>query len=351
MTISPPSEALSDRAGTIDLIVLGASAGGVEALTTVAAMLPGDLDAAVLVVLHVSEAGTSVMPEILSRSGPLPAHSAVDGELLEAGRIYVAPPAHHLTVEGNRARVDQGPRENGHRPAIDPLMRAAGQAFGERAAGVVLSGARDDSTAGLLQLKQRGGVAIAQDPATALYPSMPTNAIAHVPLDAVLPLTEVAGALRLLAGQRRSNAGGGGGLVADAHPHHQIPTQEGSSTRFTCPDCGGVLSEYQNGSLQRYRCSVGHAYSFDSLVEEQSHQLESALWAAVRTLEDRALLLRRMEHDALARGNDRAAGAFEQRAVLAAEQATAIRGVIAAGGAGASALPHATAGAAEAISE
>lgn len=323
--------ALTVPPGSIDLIALGASAGGVEALSAVVGTLPADLDAAVLVVLHVSQSGTSVMPQILTRAGPLPASSARDGEQLLPGRIYVAPPGHHLTVDGNCARVDQRPRENGHRPAIDPLLRSAGQAFGERSAGVILSGARDDGTAGLLQLKQRGGIALAQDPESALYPSMPESAIAHVAVDAILPLEAIGPALAHLAGRARHNPGGP--LVADPHPHHEPAPEQGVGTRFTCPDCGGVLFEYRDGSLSRFRCSVGHAYSLESFADAQARQLEWALWAASRTLEDRVLMLRRMERDSRANGHDRAADAFAARALTAAEQATAIREAIERGGA------------------
>lgn len=311
--------------GSIDLIALGASAGGVEALGAVVSTLPADLDAAVLVVLHVSESGTSVMPEILSRAGPLPAASARNGEPLERARIYVAPPGHHLTVDGAHVRVDQRPRENGHRPAVDPLLRTAGQAFGPRAAGVILSGSRDDGTAGLYQLKARGGVALVQDPDSALYPSMPRSALQHVAVDAVLPLEQIGPALTRLAGRRAHDPGGP--LMADRHPRHDV-LEHGRASRFTCPDCGGVLNEYRDGTLARFRCSVGHAYSFGTMVEAQSRQLEAALWAAARTLEDRTLLLRRLEADNRELGHARAADAFAHRAEHVADQASAIRAAI-----------------------
>jgi two-component system chemotaxis response regulator CheB len=336
MTLEHPAPArsldeLTVAQGSVDVVALGASAGGVEALSAVVASLPSTVDCAVLVVLHVSESGTSVMPEILSRAGPLPAANAIDGEPLLAGRVYVAPPAHHLTIEGGRARVDQGPRENGHRPAIDPLLRTLGDAFGPRAAGVILSGARDDGTAGLYSLKRCGGVALVQDPGTALYPSMPTSAVEHVEVDAILPLDQLGPAIARLAGRRRPAPGAP--LAPQRQGGQSGDVENGRSSRFTCPDCGGVLFEYRDGTLQRFRCSVGHAYSFDSLVERQAHQLEAALWAAARTLEDRALLLRRMERDSRDRGHERSAGVFEAKAVAAAEQASAIRAAVEAGAA------------------
>lgn len=341
-----PARTLGDlraEPGSVDVVALGASAGGVEALMAVAGVLPADLDCAVLVVLHVSEAGTSVMPEILTRAGALPAANAVDGEPLAKGRIYVARPARHLTVDGTRVCVGQGPRENGHRPAIDPLLRSLGQSFGTRAAGVILSGARDDGTAGLHQLKLRGGVAIAQDPETALYPSMPSSAAAHVRLDAVLALPQIGPAIALLAGRGRDDPGGD--LVAENTKGETVGGADGNSSRFTCPDCGGVLFEYRDGTLRRYRCSVGHAYTFDSFVEHQSFQLEAALWAAARTLEDRALLLRRMGRESRGRGHDRSADAFEGKAVKAADQASAIRAAIEAGAADTPSSPREAAGA------
>ncbi|MDO8188147.1 chemotaxis protein CheB [Conexibacter sp. JD483] len=187
--------------GTVDVIALGASAGGVEALSAVVATLPADLGAAVLIVLHVSDVGTSVMPAILDRAGRLPAAAGRDGDPLATGHVYVAPPGSHMTVEGARIRLSQEPRENGHRPAIDPLLRSLAGAFRSRAAAAILTGARDDGTAGLRQLARCGGVAIAQDPLTAQYPSMPLSAIEHVAVDAILPLAEIGAALALLAGR------------------------------------------------------------------------------------------------------------------------------------------------------
>jgi two-component system chemotaxis response regulator CheB len=152
---------------------------------------------------------------------------------------------------------------------------------------------------------------------------MPESALAHVPVDAILPLEEIGPALARLAGRRNPNPGGP--LVADDHPHHEPAPEQGVGTRFTCPDCGGVLFEYRDGTLSRFRCSVGHAYSFESFADAQARQLEAALWAAARTLEDRVLMLRRMERDTRSRGHDHAADAFATRALLAAEQANAIR--------------------------
>src|SRR5829696_627320 len=190
---------LAPRAGSIELVAIGASAGGVEALTSTVAQLPSGFPAAVLVVLHVSESGSSVLPAILDRARPLPASVARDGEPIAPGQVYVAPPAHHLTIDATSLCLTRGPRENGHRPAVDPLFRSVGAAYGPHAAGVVLSGARDDGSAGLRELKLAGGVAIVQDPQEALYAGMPRNAMNHVDVDAVLPVRQIGFALARLA--------------------------------------------------------------------------------------------------------------------------------------------------------
>jgi two-component system, chemotaxis family, protein-glutamate methylesterase/glutaminase len=182
-------------------VVVGASAGGVEALTNLVGSLPAELPASVFVVLHVPATGSSALPDILTRHGPLPASHAKDGEPIEQRRIYVAPPDHHLLLRAGHVHLARGPRENGHRPAVDPLFRSAAREYATRVAGVVLSGALDDGTAGLLAIKSRGGIAIVQHPEEALYPGMPNNAIEHVEVDHVLPAAGIAETLRRLTGE------------------------------------------------------------------------------------------------------------------------------------------------------
>jgi len=178
--------------GRRDLVVIGASAGGVEVLTRVVRDLPPDLGAAVCIVLHISPGSPSMLAHILGRAGKLPCRPAHDGERLREGVILVAPPDHHLAIEDSRVRVTVGPRENGHRPSIDVLFRSAASAFESRVVGVVLSGTRDDGSAGLAVIKAAGGGTIVQDPDDALYSGMPASAIAAVTVDAIVPSAALA---------------------------------------------------------------------------------------------------------------------------------------------------------------
>lgn len=321
--------------GTRDIIVVGASAGGVEALSRLAAGLPPDLPAAVFVVLHVPPYATSVMPRILSRAGPLPALHARDGEPIRHGRIYVAPPDYHLLISDGVVHLSHGPRENGHRPAIDPLFRSAAAAYGPRVVGVVLTGSLDDGTAGLAVIKQRGGVAVAQDPEDALYPSMPASAIENVAVDEVLPLEQIPPLLVRLAREP---------VMEEAAPPPDPVMMEdeivkldmdavestdwrGEPAEFACPSCGGALWEPDGEPLQ-YRCRVGHAWSPDSLLVGQKANLEDALWMALRAIEEQRALSERLAERARRRGQKRAAVRFAEQATGAQRRAALIREVL-----------------------
>jgi two-component system, chemotaxis family, protein-glutamate methylesterase/glutaminase len=330
-------EPAPDRPRGRAVVVAGASAGGVEALIELVRSLPRDFPHAVLVVLHVSPTGTSVLPAILARACALPVISPADGEQLRDGHIYVAPPDCHLVLEASHLRLSQSPRENGHRPAIDPTMRTAAAAYDGSAIGIVLSGSRDDGTAGLMAIKARGGTAIVQDPDEALYAAMPLSAIAHVELDAVLPVAAMADwILEHIAG----NGPRGNNPIPADHPPSDPPvalvrtegdpphSATGEGTRYTCPDCGGVLFERHEGDLERFQCSVGHVFSIESLSSAQAEALESALWAAVRSLEDRAALLKRLAHRRRATEHLRSAASFERQADEAVDRARTIREAI-----------------------
>jgi two-component system chemotaxis response regulator CheB len=305
-----------------DVVVVGASAGGVETLGRLVASLPADLPAAVLVVLHVLAGGRSVLGDILARAGRLPSAAAVDGTKLETGRIYVAPPDHHLLLQDGVVRLSRGPRENGHRPSIDLLFRSAAQSYGPRVIGVVLSGLLDDGAAGLRAIKERGGAAVVQSPDDALYPAMPRNAIAATEIDAIVPLDQMAETLaRLLAEPAEAVEAAGAAADPIEAPPALAAMLEGTLTGLTCPECGGALWETHDGPVQRFSCHVGHSYSVESMVSEQGRALESALWGALRALEERADLLRRLAQ----RSSGVTRRRFDHRALEADEHADRLR--------------------------
>jgi two-component system, chemotaxis family, protein-glutamate methylesterase/glutaminase len=319
-----------------DIVVVGASAGGTEALIEVVRELPVDFPAAIFVVIHFPASGSSVLPRILSRAGRLPAMHPADGDSFATGRIYVARPDCHLTVRDGRLSVRKGPKENNSRPAIDPLFRSAARSAGRRVIGVVLSGNLDDGTAGLLSIKQHGGIAVVQAPETAHYPGMPRSAIDHVPVDHVVPIEQLPALLvQLTSGE----AGVKEPVPMD--PDDQMSgdeaalvdrqTQPGTPSTMTCPECHGSLWETREGALVHFRCRVGHAYTAESLLAHQADQLEAALWTALRSLEEHAALSRQLASRANARGHSHSASAFTEQAMDAEHHASTIRNVLSTG--------------------
>lgn len=285
-----------------DIVVIGASAGGVEAVASVIEALPRDLAAAVFIVVHFPPHTTSVLPRIITRRGGMTAVHPEDGAPIELGCVYVAPPDRHLLVEHGHMRLVRGPRENGARPSVDPLFRSAARAYGARVIGVVLTGNLDDGTAGLMAIKSAGGVAVVQDPDDALYAGMPTSALRHVQADHVATLGEIPGILVRRIGERVERKGAG--PVAQQQNHEvQISEmdrgaleapRDGAPSGYACPECHGALWEVDEGGLLRFRCRVGHAYSFENLLAAQGSSMDAALWAAYRALEERAALTERM---------------------------------------------------------
>jgi two-component system chemotaxis response regulator CheB len=311
--------------GTRDLIVVGASAGGVEALSALVARLPRELPATILVVLHLPEGGRSAMPSILRRAGPLPAEHAVDGQPLRHGEILVAPPSHHLTVLDGEARLSHGPRENGYRPAIDPLFRTAARWYGRRVIGVVLSGALDDGTAGQLAIADAGGVTVVQDPKDALYAGMPSSVLEHLAVDHVVPAAALGPLLVRLTGEELPPLEPSPRAPDAPDPPQTTADRKRDPEGLGCPQCGGSLYAIDDGPLLRYRCRVGHAWSPESLMAGQSEALESALWMALRTLEDRAALCRSSEGSAARRGHDHVAARFRSQAAETEASARVLR--------------------------
>jgi two-component system, chemotaxis family, protein-glutamate methylesterase/glutaminase len=313
-----------------DLAVVGASAGGVEALVSLARNLPADLPMAVLVVLHRSPSTTSRLAEVLGRAGPLPASPAVDGATAEPGRIYVAEPDHHLVTSAGRMFILDGPRENGVRPAIDPLFRSAAASAGVRTVGIVLSGTLDDGAAGMLAIQGSRGATIVQDPADAISEGMPNAVLELLVPDYVLPAAQIGPVLADLAEGRAAAP-----HAASARQRVSLETRsaltadpmglEPRVADIACPDCGGSLAEVQVGAVTRFRCRVGHVYSPESLHGMKTREIEAGLWAALRTLEESASIARRLAERSRRLGASSVVRRFEARQAGAAERADLIR--------------------------
>jgi two-component system chemotaxis response regulator CheB len=320
-----------------EIIVIGASAGGVETLVQLIHALPANLPASVFIVLHIPAHSTSMLPQILSRAGVLPVVQPVDYQKIEARHVYVAPPDHHLLIEQGHMRVVRGPRENRHRPAIDPLFRSAAVAYASQVIGVVLTGALDDGTNGLRAIKQRGGIAVVQDPEEALFPDMPKSALAHVAVDYCMTIAHMGPLLgdlvRVPAAQEQIPP-----VAEDMEQEVRVAAMEtnplnqheqvGEPSPYSCPECGGVLWETHDGALMRFRCRTGHAFSVESVLAEQSEQIEQALWVALKTLDENASLARRMAKQAQQNGHAWLAERLEARVREAEQHAVLLRQVL-----------------------
>lgn len=287
-------------------------------MRTIAGSLPAGLPASIFVVLHTREDGT--LPELLNSVSKLPALYAVHNAPILPGRIYLAPGGRHLRLDRGRVRLSVGPRENRHRPSIDVLFRSAAQAYGERVVGVVLTGYLDDGTAGLEEIKTRGGLSIVQDPDTAVAPSMPRNALENVEVDYLRPTEEIAGLLVQLAN--------GGPAAAPTGPTVGLsmggPTQVGNFSP-TCPDCAGPTYEIQQGNVVRYECIVGHSFSPETLLEARADETERALWAAIRSFEEHAALSKKLAQRSADRNQDEIAARFFERSSVSHQNAKALR--------------------------
>lgn len=279
-----------------DIIVLGASSGGVQALPQLIGGLPAGLHAAIFVVLHTGADGPALLPEIVRKISKLRVQHGMDGERILQSRVYIAPPDHHLMVDGSRIRLTRGPKENRHRPAIDALFRTAAESYRSRVIGVVLTGHLDDGTAGLNSVKTHGGISVVQDPKDATAPGMPESALRNVQVDHCVPLAEMPTLLIRLTKKRAAVRRKRGITRMDkrsATPK-EMDKQFGRPTAFVCPECNGPLWETDSGRSLQFRCHVGHAYSPDSLLADHADSLERALWSAVRTFDEQAALLRRL---------------------------------------------------------
>lgn len=321
---------------TKDIVVVGASAGGMGALERLVAGLPKDLPAAVFVVWHLAPGVRSVLPAVLAKAGALPAAHPKDGDPIRPGRIYVGPNDHHMLLERGYIRIAKGPKENRFRPAIDPLFRSAAYIYSTRVIGVVLSGALDDGTAGLWAIKLRGGTTVVQDPADAMHRSMPLNALDNVEVDYKLPVAEIGSLLGrltretaapepLIAAEERDKMEAEVKIAREADSRVENILQFGELSPFTCPECHGVLSMFRDGRIIRFRCHTGHAVSSGTLLESASEQVERRLMDAVRALDETIMLLNQLGEEYAKRGDTAAADQCFNRARDAFERSRPIR--------------------------
>ena len=317
-----------------DIVVVGASAGGVESLVTLVGGFPADLPAAVFVVLHVPPDAPSALPAILSRSGPLPAVTAVDGDDIRHGAIYVAPPNQHLYVGNRHVHVAVGPRENGARPAVDVLFRSAARAYGRRVVGVVLSGTLSDGALGLALIKQRHGAALVQDPAEALFVGMPRSALAATDVDYCAPVARLSSLVDELVrdpmqqpmedrtdeqlSQQQTDPVQVEGATAEKEP--------GTASGLTCPECHGSIWELRDGESVRFECRVGHAYAPEAFLIQQGERVEAALWTAINTLRERSESFLRLAE--LNENGSRVSQRYRERAKETGQQADLIRDLL-----------------------
>ena len=321
-----------------NIIVIGASTGGINAFKKLLAPLPADLDATLFIVWHMAPSMRGLLPQILGNSTSIPISHAVDGEPIRTNHIYVASPDHHLLLDDGHVRVTRGPKENRFRPAIDPLFRSAAYSYGNRVIGVILTGALDDGTAGLWAIKQRGGLALVQDPAEAEVPNMPESAIRQVAVDYVMPTEQLARKLITLAGQTVDPVGNEETqetqktaleiriAAQESQPMHIFPF--GELSPYTCPECHGVLTMLKEGSLARYRCHTGHAYSADTLLAAVTENIEDNLYNTLRSMDEAIVLLNHLGDHYAEANQPQLAASYFQKAQEAQKRADLVRQVV-----------------------
>jgi len=321
-----------------DIVVIGASSGGIEALQVVMGGLPAGFSGSIFIVIHTGATSPNVMDKILARAGRLPATTARDWEKIQPGNVYVAPADHHMVLDkAGFVRVTRGPKENRFRPAIDPLFRSAAYAFGSRVVGVVLTGFLDDGTAGLWAVKERGGTAIVQNPEEAVAPTMPLNALKQVEVDQICRLSEIAPLLVRLA-QTPASEKGVKPMTREMEAEVRIAREEnavksgilywGEPSLYACPECHGVLMQLKEGKNIRFRCHTGHAYSAETLMSEFSEQTEAMLWNAVRSIDEMVILMRRMADHLESHSHHDAAVTLRKKADEATERSERVRNVV-----------------------
>jgi two-component system, chemotaxis family, protein-glutamate methylesterase/glutaminase len=303
-----------------DILTIGTSAGGVEALVFLAKRFQPDFPASVLVTIHLPSDFRSSLDEILSRSGPLAAAFATDHEALRKGRIYIAPPGRHLLVDGDQLLLGVGPRENNARPAIDPMLRSAAVCCGHRSIGVVLTGTLSDGASGLWTLSLCGGMTVVQDPHDAAFPEMPLTAMNRTRPDHVVHLANMPVLLESLV--RRP---AGKPTAAPAAVKYEVDIARsgggdmgvidriGRRSVLSCPNCGRVMWELDEVGPARYRCHVGHAYTAELMDLAVDEGLRRALASALRVLDERSAFAHRLRAQAAREGQTKLAEVWAER--------------------------------------
>jgi two-component system chemotaxis response regulator CheB len=325
------------KADRRNIVVIGASAGGVEALKRLLAALPPDTGASFFVVQHLSPHYPSQLNRILQSVTPMPVTFAADRQPIMPDTVYVAAPDRHLMLEDQHVRVTRGPRESRARPAIDVLFRSASLAFGARVIGVVLTGSLDDGTAGLWQIKDRKGLVFVQDPDEAPHRSMPESAIEHVNVDLIGTIDQLAERIALEvplapalppAAAPRPDQQVENAVAMGDHGMEAGVMKLGPPSKYSCPECHGVLVQIEEGSLLRFRCHTGHAYSFRSLLTEVNESVDTGLWSTIRAIEERILILRQLAELADRNGNPDEAARLRARAAQAEEKCEPLRELV-----------------------
>jgi two-component system chemotaxis response regulator CheB len=313
-----------------NIIVIGTSAGGVDALCALNQHLPKDLDASIFVVMHIGT--TTILPRILTQCGNLPAAPAKHEERYKRGCIYCAPAHCHMVIKDHMTVLTRGPRENGHRPAVDVLFRSAARVHRSNVVGVVLSGGLDDGSAGLYAIKARGGVAIVQDPNEATTPNMPQSALNMVDVDFCLPVRQIADVLVQLVNGKATNitesSNGGVNMEDQAKADHPTSEPPGDQIPLACPECNGPMYELKDGELAQFECFVGHRFSPESLSEEHTEALERALWTAIRKLKERVVLHKRLIEQKRNKGEQELFKRLEESVTIAENDLKLLRDIL-----------------------
>lgn len=304
------------------IITVGASAGGMNALSELVAQFTEDMEVAVFIVMHLSRASISdFLSNRLQPHTSFQCKVAQEGGNIEKGHIYIAASNKHLLVKKNKIILGQGPEENRWRPSIDVLFRSAAAAFSTRVIGIILTGSLDDGTTGMSAIKRSGGTCIVQDPNEAEYPDMPLSVLDNMEVDYCIPLAKMGGAIfDIIQTEPESIAAPPDVIIESVIAERVVVDYEnvkklGEKSIYACPDCGGGLwyITKENGKPNRYRCHIGHSYSEKDLVVKQGEILESTLWTALRIMEERRNLLMKMETDHQKKGLSQMATSYREK--------------------------------------